>query len=755
MSVSTHGIRVHTRSHALRTGVELLSSMRFAIALLSVICIASVIGTVLQQQQPYGNYVNQFGPFWAQVFDAASLYRVYSAWWFLLILAFLVVSTSLCIARSTPKILQDLRVFKENMRADSLRAFGLRASADVAETPEAAARRVGAMLAGGGWKVRLQQRDKGAATDAGWMVAAKKGSAGRLGYIAAHGAIVLVCIGGLLDGDLVVRAQMLLHGKTPYTGGGMIADVAPQHRLSPGNPTFRGNLLVAEGTQSGSAILNQADGILVQDLPFTIELKKFIVDYYSTGMPKLFASDIVIHDRATGESKAARVEVNHPASYDGVEIYQSSFDDGGSHVKLRAVPMQGAGSNTGSGAFDVDGIIGGSTPLDNGAGGQKFTLEYAALRTINVENFGRPGSSADGGGGGTDVRKVDLRAAIDARLGSPNKPSDQKELRNVGPSITYRLRDAAGQAREFHNYMLPVDTGDGVPVFLLGFRASAAEDFRYLRLPADEKSSLGTFTHVLQALSNPERRAAAVHRYATQAVDPARPELAQQLEASADRALALFAGDGKPLAAQAGAGLVDGRPVGGLQAISDFMEANVPAAERARAGEVLIRILNGVLFELLQETRTTDGLAPLQVNEKTQAFMTQLVLSLSDAQLYPAPVAFELKDFQQVQASVFQVARAPGKTVVYLGCAFLIVGIFAMLFVRERRLWVWLSPASNVAESGVAATHATMALSSNRRTIDGQREFADLGARLIGANGLDAPLSSSSTSTPSSDAGFA
>ena len=71
---------------------------------------------------------------------------------------------------------------------------------------------------------------------------------------------------------------------------------------------------MAEGTQSGTAILNQSDGILLQDLPFSIELKKFIVEYYSTGMPKLFASDIVIHDRETGEAMPARVEVNHPAS---------------------------------------------------------------------------------------------------------------------------------------------------------------------------------------------------------------------------------------------------------------------------------------------------------------------------------------------------------------------------------------------------------------------------------------------------------
>ena len=73
-------------------------------------------------------------------------------------------------------------------------------------------------------------------------------------------------------------------------------------------------------------------------------------------------------------------------------------------------------------------------------------------------------------------------------------------------------------------------------------------------------------------------------------------------------------------------------------------------------------------------------------------FMSQAVLALSDVPLYPAPMALLLKDFTQVQASVFQVARAPGKTIVYLGCTLLIVGIFSMLYVRERRLWIWLAP---------------------------------------------------------------
>ncbi|MCD6078872.1 MAG: resB-like family protein, partial [Ramlibacter sp.] len=303
MTTTTAGFGPEQAPQKLRALLELVSSMRFAISLLTVICIASVIGTVLKQGEPLGNYINQFGPFWAGLFMALKLNAVYSAWWFLLILAFLVVSTSLCIARNTPKILADLKSYKENIRENSLLAFHHRAEARLAGTPEGEARRMGQALAKAGWKVRLQQRA------GGWMVAAKAGGVNKVGYLAAHSSIVLICLGGLLDGDLVVRAQMWWGGKTPYNGGGMISQVSQQHRLPSTNPTFRGNVLVAEGTASSTALLNQSDGVLLQELPFSIELKKFIVEHYSTGMPKLFASEIVVHDKETGEKIPARIEV--------------------------------------------------------------------------------------------------------------------------------------------------------------------------------------------------------------------------------------------------------------------------------------------------------------------------------------------------------------------------------------------------------------------------------------------------------------
>jgi cytochrome c biogenesis protein len=707
----TQGWQLSRGSQALRAGVELLSSMRFAISLLTVICIASVIGTVLKQNEPLNNYVNQFGPFWADVFSALNLYTVYSAWWFLLILAFLVISTSLCIARNTPKILVDIKTFKENIREQSLKAFGHRAEGSITEQPGATVQRVGQMLAARGWKVKVQPRQT--SQGEGFMIAAKAGAANKLGYIAAHSAIVLVCVGGLLDGDLFIRAQQWFGGKEIYTGGGMIADVKQDHRLSPSNPAFRGNLFVAEGTAASTAVLSQPGGILLQDLPFSIELKKFIVEYYSTGMPKLFASEIIIHDKETGEKKEARVEVNHPASHRGIEIYQSSFDDGGSTLKMRAVPLAAGGKS-----FDIEGAVGGQSQLTRGqaADADKMTLEYTGLRVINVENFGGDPTNASGA---VDVRKVDLQSigdGLNQSLGAANKLGKDKGLRNVGPSVSYKLRDAAGQATEFNNYMLPVVMDPQRPdeaVFLLGMRKNPNDQFSYLRVPADDKGEIDGYVRLRQAMFDPAMREQAVNRYVKLATDPTKPEMAQQLQVSALRAINLFAGVEQ----------VGGKDVAGLQAIADFMESAVPAAERERAGEVLVRILNGTLFELLNLSRERAGLKPLVQDEKSQAFLSQAVIALSDAWLYPAPMAFMLTDFKQVQASVFQVARAPGKWIVYFGCLMLIIGVFAMLYVRERRLWVWVAPkAAGVAEG----SDVQMALSVNRKLMESDKEFEKL-----------------------------
>ena len=123
--------------------------------------------------------------------------------------------------------------------------------------------------------------------------------------------------------------------------------------------------------------------------------------------------------------------------------------------------------------------------------------------------------------------------------------------------------------------------------------------------------------------------------------------------------------------------------------------------------------------------RARAGLRAWTWTPEQREFLVSSVLALSDGFYYPAPMTFMLESFDQVQASVFQVTKAPGKTIVYLGCLFLILGVFAMLYIREKRVWVWVSPRSP------QQSDATMAFSVNRKVMDVDREFEQLRHRIL------------------------
>jgi cytochrome c biogenesis protein len=266
---------------------------------------------------------------------------------------------------------------------------------------------------------------------------------------------------------------------------------------------------------------------------------------------------------------------------------------------------------------------------------------------------------------------------------------------------------------------------EGSNLFLFGMRETPQDEFRYLRVPADDNGRVDSWLRLRAALDDPAMRERAARRYVALAAPADRPEIAEQLLGTTRRVLGLFAGmeQGK----QPG---TEGGKVSGLQALADFLESTVPEDDRMRVSEVMLRILNGSLFELMNVTREDAGLKALAPSEDVERFMTLAVTSLSDSYFYPAPMIFQLKDFKQVQASVFQVARAPGQTLVYIGCALLIIGVFVMLYVRDRRLWVWLQPDPD-APADAARTRITTALSSTRRTLDGDREFERLKSALL------------------------
>lgn len=681
----------HTRAWGAQL-FDLLGSMRFAVSLLMFICVASIIGTVLQQSQPELTYTDQFGTFWYAVFSKFGVAQIYNTWWFLAIMTFLVVSTTICLTRNGPKMFRDMRSFREYIREGSLRAFPHRLDFQTGHTAAATLERARAWLKKEGYTVKEKTDDTGT------LLAAKKGSINRLGYIFAHSAIVIVCIGGLLDSELPNRLQIWLGAKQPIPDTAkFVSDVPPDARFSPGNPSFRGNVSIAEGSTANTGILALSGGQYLQMLPFDIKLNKFIIEYYeANGMPKRFASEVTITDKETGKVSDEVIEVNHPFQMHGITLYQSSFHDGGSKVSLTGYPLAGNSSTP----FELSGAVGEQARVSTTLNGQtkNYMVTFDDFKPINVEDLSAPNPGA--------AKPKTFQEDILAVTGSAAGKNDKK-LRNVGPSVSYTLTDDRNQSLKFNNYMLPVMLEDS-PVFLVGMKLPGANMFRYVRIPADDKSTVSEFLALRAAFNDKAMRLKAATAYAEKNQDGRIDK--SVITQLAERALTVFAADGF-------AGIdkyVDGEGVA--------EKDRVPADLREPMKKILREYLLFSAIELRNLAREQSGLAPIVFDgpdSRAQARWFDLSLrAVSDLANYPAPMFFQLKTFQHIQATVLQATRSPGKLLVYGGSFLLVLGVFSMFYIRDRRIWIWVKPGQGDQDSRMMA-----AMTSQKRTIDFNREF--------------------------------
>ncbi|GBG13542.1 cytochrome c biogenesis protein [Novimethylophilus kurashikiensis] len=648
----------HTHSR-LREIYDLLSSMRFAVSLLTVLGIASIIGTVLKQNEPYPNYIIQFGQFWFSAFEKLGLYDVYHSGWFIVILAFLVISTALCVYRNTPLMLREIRSWREHATEKSLRLFSHQAEYATTLTKEESLPKLQGFLTAHGFRFKTVDREAGDV-----LIAAKAGAYQRLGYILTHAAIIVICIGGLIDGNLPFKFQEIMGWKKIETRD-LAADKVPAiSRLPVNNLSFRGNITIPEGSQGDVVFLRMRDGYLVQELPFAIALKKFRIEHYPTGQPKSFESDVAILDPDRKEPFNATISVNHPLIYKGVAIYQSDFQDGGSSLSFDGWQLASAEARP----FKVDGKVNGTVTLTTS--GAPLTVELDDFRLFNVLNL-----SSDGKG----------------------KPH------NVGPSVTFKVRDAQGQAHEYLNYMQPMQL-DGRTYFVSGMRGSPSESFRYLRIPADEDVSIQGYMQWHALMSDPAKAPILAKRLADKVLqgeagaEAMRPKFINSVQ----QLLGLFA-------------------KGGFNAVADFIEKSVPANEREKAAQTYIRILENVAFEAYGMSREADGKPAPKTDEATLAFIRDSLNSASDVFFYGSPFFLQLTSFEHRQASGFQLTRSPGKNLVYGGSILLVLGIFAMFYVRERRVWLLVKPGTQ---------RVLFAMSSARKSRDFDAEFERFKGRL-------------------------
>ena len=644
-----------------------LSSMRFAVALLSLLGIASIIGTVLQQGQPLANYLVKFGPFWTEIFGFLGLFDVYASGWFVLIMLFLVLSVSLCLWRNIPPFMREMKSYRLKASRQSLAAMRHSALLEGGGiTPEVAQR----YLAVQGFSSKTAVRDDGSV-----LVAAKKGAMNKWGYIFAHAAIVVICLGGLIDSNLLLKAGMLAGKIVPDNEAMFANDFKPESTLGAGNVSFRGNVNIIEGQSADVVFLNADKGMLVQDLPFSVELKKFHIDFYNTGMPKDFASDLVVTDKESGKKIEQTIRVNHPLTLHGITIYQASFADGGSDLKFKAWNLA---TNQREPA-PMDAVSMRQFPLD--MGGKKYQLEFDQFTAMNVEDMSMP----------SEKRAQSLQNT----LNDVRAVRQEKKFTNIGPSIIYRLRDDAGQAVEYKNYMLPMKQEEDY-FFITGTREGLEQQYRWLRLPADGEAKIDTFMALREALNDEGLRREAVAKATAGTPEHLRGQFNQAVE----NTLGLFA-------------------KGGYIALNDFIANNIPQAEQEKMQDYFYQILYGAMNTLLDETIKRDGLSAWPQSDARNRFLINSLDAYTGLGVYPAPVLLQLEGYKEVRSSGLQMTRSPGASLVYIGSVLLVLGTVFMFYIREKRAWLLFDGGK-----------VRFAMSSSRNERDLDKEFPEHSLRL-------------------------
>ncbi|WP_118784596.1 cytochrome c biogenesis protein ResB [Neisseria lactamica] len=635
------------------------SSMRFAVALLSLLGIASVIGTVLQQNQPQTDYLVKFGPFWAQIFGFLGLYDVYASVWFVVIMMFLVVSTGLCLIRNVPPFWREMKSFREKVREKSLAAMRHSVLMDVKIAPEVAKR----YLEVQGFKGKIINREDGSV-----LIAAKKGTMNKWGYIFAHLALIVICLGGLTDSNLLLKLGMLAGRIVPDNRAVYAKDFKPESILSAGNLSFRGNVNISEGQSADVVFLNADNGMLVQDLPFEVRLKKFHIDFYNTGMPRDFASDIEVTDKATGEKLERTIRVNHPLTLHGITIYQASFADGGSDLTFKAWNLGDASRKPA--ALKATSMR--QFPLDIGR--HKYRLEFDQFTSMNVEDMSEGGE-----------REKSLNAALnDVRAVT----QEGKKYTNIGPSIVYRIRDAAGQAVEYKNYMLPI-LQDKDYFWLTGTRSGLQQQYRWLRIPLDKQLKADTFMALREFLKDGKAR----KRLIADAVKDAPAEIREQFMLAAENTLNIFAQKG-------------------YLGLDEFITAKIPKEQQEKMQGYFYEMLYGVMNAALDETIRRYGLPEWRQDEARNRFLLHSMDAYTGLTEYPAPMLLQLDGFSEVRSSGLQMTRSPGAVLVYFGSVLLVLGTVFMFYIREKRAWLLFSDGK-----------IRFAMSSARSERDVQKEF--------------------------------
>lgn len=320
----------------IRTFVDTLSRMSTAVFLVAGLAFISVCGTLLEQNLLHDDYQSTLGDFWFHVFSTLGLFNVFSTVWFLAILTFTLLSVFVCLCRNSKRYFNMYKNKKipSSHQLSTWESFSL--SIDMMSFLEKELER-------SGYKKKAEKSNK---------VLYIRGRWNRLGYHFMHIGLLFIMVAGLLTGLL----------------------------------GFRDLVVLADGMATTEVYQRESDGSLTpRILPFELKSNRFMVDSYSSGMPKNFSTEVEIK---RGDITSTHiVSVNKPVSVDGYRIYQSSYGDAGSIVTAY---LSETGKSIHGIQEKISSKVGESVDLRNGYG-----FKIIAVENFSVEPIIKDGSRVD------------------------------------------------------------------------------------------------------------------------------------------------------------------------------------------------------------------------------------------------------------------------------------------------------------------------------------------------------------------------
>jgi cytochrome c biogenesis protein len=269
------------------------TSLKLAISVIIILAVASIFGTIVEQNQPIEKYRQIYSDGTIRMLDSLGLFDMYHAWWFLLLLVLFTINLTCCTLDRLPRVLKVVRNPKTDLDGNLEKSLGLvdrwkkKGSLDAWTETYAAAM---AKVIGKPVVTRSSETVH---------LYAERGVVSRFGVYITHLSIIIIFIGAIVGNVLGFK------GFVNIVEGQSIRQVA---------------------TPSGTRSI---------DLDFAVRCNRFTLTFYTdpygnpTQQPKEYASDLSIVEDGR-EVLRKKIVVNDPLQYKGIWFYQSSYGQAGS-----------------------------------------------------------------------------------------------------------------------------------------------------------------------------------------------------------------------------------------------------------------------------------------------------------------------------------------------------------------------------------------------------------------------------------------